>query len=149
MELRRGVIAAIALLATVVATSCATRQQTGTLVGAGAGAAIGHELTGSTLGAMVGGALGAWAGGAIGAELDARDRQRLAYAMTEVPSGQEYGWTNPDTGAVWEVTPEEAYRADQGRPCREFIMRGQYGDRSDETYGTACMRSDGTWEIVG
>lgn len=150
MRFRLGVIAMVAALVALIAAGCASRQQTGSIVGAGAGAAVGGALTGSTWGAIAGGALGAWAGSEIGAELDRRDQERIAYALREVPVGQEYSWVNPDTGAYWEVTPQQTYRAPQGYPCREFSMLGR-GPRGEvhETTGTACLTPGDTWEIVG
>lgn len=35
-----------------------------------------------------------------------------------------------------------------GRYCREYTTRANIGGRMQETYGTACMQADGSWEII-
>lgn len=126
----------------------ATRGQTGTLVGGGAGAAIGGGLTGSGWGALAGAVLGGLAGGAIGTELDRLDRERMGYALAQVPPGQPYAWTNPNTGAQWQMTPRDMYTAPYGQQCREYSVLARIGGEIQETYGTACLQPDGTWQVV-
>ncbi len=149
MRFRLGMITIAAALVALVAAGCASRQQTGSIVGAGTGAALGGALTGSTWGAIAGGALGAWAGSEVGAELDRRDQQRFGYALQQVPPGQPYAWNNPNTGASWQVTPQEYYQAPQGYRCREFSVLGRRHGRVEERVGTACQMPDGTWPVVG
>lgn len=140
--------AALALVAMMTFGGCATQAETGTLLGAGTGAALGGAVTGSGWGALIGGALGGFVGREIGLELDRQDQARMAYALSEAPPYQPYEWVNPNTGAAWEVTPQQSYRAPQGYPCREFSMEARIGGRIEETFGTACLTPDGTWEIV-
>ncbi len=128
---------------------CATQAETGTLIGGAGGAALGGALTGSSWGALAGSLLGGLAGGAVGRELDRRDRERFGYALAQAPTNQPYAWTNPDTGAYWEVTPTETFRAPQGQPCREFSVLARVGGQIEETYGTACRQPDGSWQMVG
>jgi len=150
MRLPALLTAAIAAILRLFAqVGCATQAETGTLLGGAGGAAIGGALTGSGWGALAGSVLGGLAGGAVGRELDARDRQRFGYALAEVPTHQPYAWTNPDTGAYWQVTPQETYRAPQGYPCREFSVLARVRGQIEETYGTACLQPDGTWQMVG
>lgn len=151
MRLPAVLLSAIAtLLLLFFQAGCgATRAETGTLVGGAGGAALGGALTGSSWGALAGAVLGGLAGGAVGRELDYRDRQRFGYALAEVPPNQPYAWTNPDTGAYWQVTPQDYYRAPQGQPCREFSVLARVRGQIEETYGTACLQPDGSWRIVG
>ena len=56
-------------------TACATKQQTGTLVGGVGGAFIGHQLTGgSALGTVGGAVAGGVAGNLIGTHMDEQDK---------------------------------------------------------------------------
>jgi surface antigen len=138
------------LVALAVVSGCATREQTGTLVGAGAGGALGYVVTDSGWGALLGAALGGLIGREVGQEMNRRDRERMGYVLSEVPAGQGYRWLNPDTDTYWEATPLDAYEAPGGIRCREFAVqaRGREGD-VDQTYGTACLQPDGTWEMAG
>jgi len=38
--------------------------------------------------------------------------------------------------------------ADQGRYCREYQGTVMVGNAMQPSYGTACMQSDGSWQIV-
>lgn len=147
----RSVLAVIAIVVALSlgALGCATHQATGTLVGTGAGAALGGAITGSGWGALAGGALGAFIGNQVGASLDAQDRARMGYALAEAPSNQPYQWVNPDTGAYWQVTPQPPYASSGGYPCREFSVLARIRGQAQETYGTACLQPDGTWQMVG
>lgn len=63
-------------------TGCATKGQTGALVGAGVGAGGGYLIGGGT-GAVIGAGVGAVSGGLIGSSLDQRDQENL---RSESPS---------------------------------------------------------------
>ena len=151
MRTRLAMVTIASALALSIA-SCATQEGTGTLVGGTAGAALGGALTGSGWGALIGGGLGAAIGNRVGAEMDRRDRERMAYALSQVPTNQPYQWVNPDTGAAWQVTPQRPYASPAsppGYPCREFSVMARIGGRMQETYGTACLQPDGSWQMVG
>jgi len=64
------------LIVSLALGGCATKGQTGALVGAGVGVGAGALIGGGT-GAVVGGAVGAVAGGLIGASLDENDQENL------------------------------------------------------------------------
>ncbi len=145
----RAVIIAVCAALCLPLAGCATQQGTGTLIGTGAGAALGGAITGSGWGALAGAALGAAVGGSVGASLDQRDRERMAYALAQQPTNQPYQWVNPDTGAYWQVTPTGTYAAPQGYPCREFSVLARIRGEVRETYGTACLQPDGTWQMAG
>lgn len=88
-NMKRTIIA-LSIVALILA-GCATRTQTGALVGSGIGAAIGAGVgqaagrdTGSTLlGAGIGAAVGGLAGGAIGYYMD-RQEQSMRQALANV-----------------------------------------------------------------
>lgn len=115
------------------------------LLGAGAGAAVGTQIgkgSGRTA-AIVGGALiGGMLGGQYGAQVQDCAQEVFATAA-------------PGTRAVWRgqrneyyaVTPTRDFRQ-EGRYCREYQNVSSIGGSRKETYGTACMQPDGSWEIV-
>ena len=102
--------------------ACASKQNTGALIGAGTGAAAGAAIAhNNAVGAVVGGLVGGLIGGAIGHHMDQNDQNRLAQTFSQ-----------------------------DNRPCRRFTLQGTVeGSTSTEPVtGTACRRSDGAWEIV-
>ena len=74
----------LVLAALVPAASCATKAQTGAIIGAGAGGAAGAVIgnaTGSTVrGAIIGAAVGGAAGAVIGHQMD-KQAEELAYEL--------------------------------------------------------------------
>jgi hypothetical protein len=46
------------------------------------------------------------------------------------------------------VPPTTYVNARTHNYCREFSQTVRIGDRTQESYGTACLQSDGTWRIV-
>ena len=69
------VIASSSLL---LLSGCATKAETGALIGAGTGAVVGSAVDGKG-GAVIGAGLGAIAGAAIGGHEDRKDRERSGY----------------------------------------------------------------------
>lgn len=68
--------AALVAVVALVGTSCSNRQQTGTLIGAGAGAAAGAAIgKGSVWGILAGAAIGGAAGNLIGKSMDEQARE--------------------------------------------------------------------------
>jgi surface antigen len=114
----------------------------GLLVGGVAGGALG-----STIGhgsgrdaAMVGGAV---LGGLLGNNLTQQRCSRNVFY--EAPIGQPVGWARGDE--AYTVVPTREYKT-AGRYCREYQAYAMVGGRRSQTYGTACMQPDGSWEIV-
>ena len=60
----------------LLVSGCATKGQTGALVGSGVGAGAGYLIGGGT-GALIGAGVGAVGGGLIGSSLDSRDQENL------------------------------------------------------------------------
>ena len=122
--------------------SCATKSGTGTAVGAGAGALVGHAIGGGT-GLVVGGLLGGALGYGVGRSMEEEDRRRAAEAL-EANHAEEWRNSNGDT---YRVEPTQTSYRD-GRQCREFTMYTDIDGKAQKVNGTACRRPDGTWESV-
>lgn len=115
----------------------------GTLLGAGIGG-----LAGSTIG-RGDGRLVATAGGAVLGALIGNNvtRQRCSTEVFRTaPLGRPVSW-QAGPNEAYAVVPVREYR-DEGRYCREYQSYATVGGRRSETYGTACMQPDGSWEIV-
>ena len=140
----------ILILAAGLTFGCATREETGTLVGAAAGGAIGSTVGGGhgrILAIIVGAAIGSAVGAEIGRYMDDEDRVRVAESLEYHRTGERSTWVNPDTGYRYAVTPTRTWERDEG-PCREFTLSGDIGGREQPLYGTACRQPDGSWRIV-
>jgi surface antigen len=145
------VLTGILLLTSAVAlmTGCATREQTGQVIGGAAGAAAGSQVGGGSgrTAATIGGAIiGAVVGGVIGGRMDDNDRRQTGFALENVETGRSTQWVNPDTGNRYEVQPTSTYQSSTGQPCRNYTMQAVIDGRNETINGTACRRADGTWE---
>jgi len=135
--------------AAVLMNGCATREQTGQLIGGAAGAAAGTQVgggSGRTIATVGGAVLGAVVGGAIGSRMDDHDRQQTGLALENAETGINTQWVNPDTGYRYEVMPTDTFQAASGQPCRDYTMQAVIDGRNETINGTACRRADGTWE---
>ena len=57
-------------------------------------------------------------------------------------------WENPETGARGSVTPlAQAYLAEDGRTCRDFLASYVNGAAESWLQGSACQSGHGRWEI--
>lgn len=125
----------------------------GSLGGAAVGVGIAALAGGSTGWIVAGGLLGGLAGGAIGKRLDDKDKAKAQAAAHEAfeshRTGQPSVWENPDSGNRGSVTPTRTYQLASGQYCREYTQDIYIGGEKHQTYGTACRRADGTWEIQG
>ncbi|MGH7415679.1 MAG: glycine zipper domain-containing protein, partial [Candidatus Rokuibacteriota bacterium] len=87
----------LSVAAAILASGCATKQGTGTLLGGAMGAtaggaigaAAGRSSTATLLGAAIGGALGAFAGSTIGSRLDEADRREAEAAAQRALAERE------------------------------------------------------------
>jgi surface antigen len=125
------------------AGACATKSATGTAVGGVAGGALGYAVGGTT-GLVVGGLLGGVVGHAAGAQMEEQDRRRAAIALEQ---NRMMEWENAQTHKDYRIEPHNT-RYIQGRECRDFRLIADIEGRPDEMTGTACRRSDGTWEAL-
>ncbi len=104
---------AAALCISVVA--CATKGETGALIGAGIGGILGHAIGGKD-GAVIGAALGLMIGGGIGASMDAEDKKRLAEARTNAAqTAQRQSFYSPSAKATVVVEAAPSQLKEQSR----------------------------------
>ena len=83
-------------------------------------------------------------------QLNDNQRHEHEYAMhraTQTPIGKTIVWSD-DKYVSGSVTPVWEGSGDSGQYCREFRHEISIDDRTEISYGTACQRRDGTWEIV-
>ncbi len=154
LKLNRSLVGGI--LAALFVTSCATQQDTGTLVGAGAGALLGSQFgSGSSqvLATAVGAAAGAFIGNQVGASMDKTDQLEAQQVLESNRVNQTTTWVNPDTQTQYAVTPTKTYTGTQGKTkgqvCRDFTTQAMMAGGEKQTiYGRACRQSDGTWQAV-
>ncbi len=79
----------------------------------------------------------------------------LAFARTAASDVLSMGdrdssqhWENPETGARGSVTPiAQAYAAEDGRKCRDFLASYVNGRTESWLQGAACQSGHGRWEI--
>jgi hypothetical protein len=79
----------------------------------------------------------------------------LAYARTAASDVLSKGdrdssqhWENPETGARGSVTPiAQAYAAEDGRKCRDFLASYVNGRTESWLQGAGCESGHGRWEI--
>jgi surface antigen len=123
----------------------------GTVVGAAGGGLIAAAAGGGTGWIVAGSLLGGMAGGFVGHKLDDRDRrmaeEAAARAFEQNRTGQTSTWSNPDTGHSGTITPTKTYQLASGQYCRRYTQTIDVGGEPQQASGTACRRSDGTWEI--
>ncbi len=130
---------------------CATKEDSGTLIGAAAGGLIGNQFGrgGGRVAATVGGALiGGFIGNRIGKSMDDEDRRRAyeaQYAAFE--DGDRHEWRNERTGRYGYVVPRREYRYHEMR-CREFEQTIFIDGRPETMVGKACRNPDGSWREV-
>ena len=135
-------VAALLLL-----TACnPTKQDVGTLVGAGTGAFIGSQIgggTGQLAAVAIGALLGGYIGGSIGQDMDELDHYKTQQVLESSPTGSAVAWNNPDTDIDYSVTPTRTYESATG-PCRDYTTEAVIEGRAEIVHGTACRGSDGS-----
>jgi surface antigen len=68
--------------------------------------------------------------------------------LTKGDKDSSQSWQNPETGARGSVTPlAQAYSADDGRTCRDFLASYVNGKAENWLQGSACHSGNGRWEI--
>ena len=150
-------VAATAVFALAACTDGAGQKESiGTLLGAVVGGVAGAQVgsgRGQLVATGVGTLLGAYFGNEIGKSLDRADQLYLQQAEQQAlvaPIGETITWSNPDSGNSGSIRPtREGTRVDTGDYCREFQQTITVGGSTEDAYGRACQRPDGTWEIVG
>ena len=140
----------LGLLALLLTGCNPTKQDVGTLVGAGSGAFIGSQIgsgTGQLAAVAIGALLGGYIGGSIGQDMDELDQYKTQMALETSPTGSTMAWNNPDTDVDYSVTPTRTYESDSG-PCRDYTTEAVIEGRAEIVHGTACRESDGSWNAT-
>ena len=140
-----------AITSLVVLTACnPTKQDVGTLVGAGTGAYVGSQIgdgSGQLAAVAIGTLLGGYIGGNLGKNMDELDRRRASSALENSPTGTSVAWNNPDTGIDYKVTPTKTYEEASG-PCSDYTTEAVIDGRAEVVHGTACRQNDGSWQTT-
>ncbi len=141
----------LTLAVAALAAGCATKEESGTLIGASTGALLGSTLGRGPAGhaaGMLGGALvGGFIGNRIGASMDAEDRRRAAEAQYwAFERGVPAEWRTP-SGHYGYIEPRPIYYY-RDMPCREFSQTVFIGGRPETMIGRACRGPDGVWREV-
>ena len=75
-------------------------------------------------------------------------RTAASDVLTKGDKDSSQPWENPETGARGSVTPlSQAYSADDGRTCRDFLASYVNGRSESWLQGAACKAGHGRWEI--
>jgi len=75
-----------------------------------------------------------------------REHEAAQVKATTAAVGQKISWDTPDaTGFV--VATKQGKDAN-GLTCREFQQQIIVGGKTEDAFGRACLRVDGSWEIV-
>ncbi|HEY9455281.1 MAG TPA: RT0821/Lpp0805 family surface protein [Bradyrhizobium sp.] len=75
-------------------------------------------------------------------------RTAASDVLTKGGKDSSQPWENPETGARGSVTPlSQAYSADDGRTCRDFLASYVNGRSESWLQGAACKADRGRWEI--
>ena len=75
-------------------------------------------------------------------------RTAASDVLTRGDKDSSQPWENPETGARGSVTPlSQAYSADDGRTCRDFLASYVNGRAESWLQGAGCKGGQGRWEI--
>jgi surface antigen len=75
-------------------------------------------------------------------------RNAASDVLTKGDKDSSQPWQNPETGARGSVTPlAQAYSADDGRTCRDFLASYVNGKSESWLQGAGCKGGNGHWEI--
>lgn len=119
----------------------------GGVVGGLAGSRVGKG-DGRRAATIAGTLIGVLVGQSIGRNIDQVDRYCTGQTFEYAQDGQSIQWQNPDAGTAYNVTPINHFETGNGDFCREYTTQAMIGGRQQQTYGTACRQSDGSWQIV-
>lgn len=133
--------------------SVGSKEGTGALLGATAGAVLGSNVgqgKGNVVAIAIGTLAGALFGQEIGRSLDRADRiamgQNAQYSLEHTRSNETTHWNNPDSGNSGSMTPIRTYQQ-AGQYCREYRQEVMVAGKKQNAYGTACRQPDGSWII--
>lgn len=115
----------------------------GLLLGGAAGGVVGHQF-GKGKGKVASTIAGAVLGSAVGTSVSQRCTEEV---FRTAPLGTPIVWQRPGYDDNYYVTATREFET-EGRYCREYQAVATIGGRNQQTYGTACMQPDGSWEII-
>lgn len=127
-----------------------SKQDIGTVIGAGSGAFIGSQIgggTGQLAAVAIGALLGGYIGSSIGQDMDELDKYKTQQVLESSPTGSTVAWNNPDTDVDYSVTPTRTYESNSG-PCRDYTTEAVIEGRAEIVHGTACRSDDGSWHAT-
>jgi len=128
--------------------SC-NRQLVGTILGGSTGGLVGAAVAGRhdrLAGFAAGTVVGMLVGGAIGQSMDQADKYCVNQALETAPDGTAIHWN--DGNRQYSVKPTRTGQDINGNYCREYQTTAQVAGRTQQVYGTACRKPDGSWQIV-
>jgi surface antigen len=133
-------------------TGCApiNNEGVGTVTGGVVGGILGSHFgggSGKVLATGAGALIGAYLGGNIGRSMDRQDQLEMQRALETAPTGHIVRWRNPDNGNRYYVKPTRTYYHHK-QHCREYTTHALIGGKTQEIYGKACRRPDGSWRVV-
>lgn len=99
-------------------------------------------------GALPGGLVGGPAGHALDDADLAYMSEQTSKALETAPTNQTASWVNPESKAPASVTPTRTYQRPDGSYCREFSQSVTIKGQEQKVNGTACRRSDGSWQAT-
>ncbi len=144
----------VIVVCAITLSACAggPKQMIGAALGGAGGGLFGAQIgsgSGQLAATAAGALLGALVGSEIGKSMDDVDRMKAAQAYnqaTTVPIGQTIQWDNPRNGHYGSVTPTRAGRSSSDEYCREYQTTVTIGGRTEQAYGIACRKPDGSWQ---
>jgi len=149
MKTKLSIVFGLATL--LLLTGCnPSKQDIGTVIGAGSGAYIGSQIgggTGQLAAVAIGTLLGGYLGSSIGQSMDELDQYKTQQVLESSPTGSTVAWNNPDSGIDYSVTPTNTYENTSG-PCRDYTTEAVIDGRAEIVHGTACRGNDGSWHAT-
>jgi len=133
-----------------IAQSTCNREAVGALIGGAVGGMAGSQVgkgDGQIAAAVAGTIIGVLVGESIGAHMDAIDQACTGQAVERAEDYQAVSWTNPDSGARYNVAPTGIYQAN-GQYCRGYVTRVIIGNKIETLENRACRLADGRWQKV-
>ncbi len=152
MRLRKSFLTACAVLSiSIIMSGCASKQDSGTIIGAIAGALVASQFGGGDgkLAMVALGTLGgAFLGNEVGKSMDEVDRMKAQSAIKNTAmSGNVSYWSNSNTGNYGTVRALGNYSTSSYGRCREFETNVTIRGKRETLHGKACQQYDGSWRI--
>lgn len=120
----------------------------GAIGGAAGGAVLGQALGRNRYATVAVAAMGGIIGYLVGTEMDKSDTQKLNEALEYGEPGKTISWKNPDTGDVYQITPQAFVTDDATKQkCRITEVVATVEGKEQKTASKACRNSDGQWVL--